>query len=1102
MGSSFSSSASTSSRRTPSFIINSIAASSPSSTSSQQNPSEPNNHEVFINFRGKDIRDGFLSFLFESLKEKGIDTFKDENLQKGTEITPALKQTIQESCISIVIFSKNYADSPWCLDELVVINECREKSGQIVLPVFYRVDPSDVQELRGPFARALARLLKDHSDSSHNLGGWCHALKTISNDLSAFVSNEIKNDQMLVQRIVNRVSEILSHMPSNASYHDKLVGIDSRVEEVISLLDVDVNNRNWRIGIWGMAGIGKTTLAGIVFSQIKVKFDAHCFVSNVKVQIRKETEIVLRDKIIRSLLGDEYLKIGSPLLVLDDWIMRRLQKKKVLIVFDDVDDSNDLDLLAGNSSLYRKGSTSTDRQVLRNVCHEEHIYQVKGLIYKEALQLFSLHAFHQNEPKEGYVLLSKEVIRYTQGNPLALKVLGSSLYGKEKEYWESQLLKLKSIPNKRIQDVLKISYDGLDSNEQSIFLDIACLFLWVEKPGIEKIMESFGFFARCGISSLIDKSLLTDDKYNGRIEMHNLLRQMGKEIVNEECKQPGGRSRLWNPEDISHVFKTNTGTDKIECISLEISNARAFEISSKAFVKMPNLRFLRIYGFELILPDGPDFLPEELRFLCWNSYPLKSLPLKFCPNNLVELHLPDSQLKQLWDGDNKLLKNLKVMHLSGSLSLLRISDPFQAPNLEVLCLSSCSSLIDIPSSLKYSTKLAQLDLEYCDSIRSLPSFLQLENLEMLDLNGCRKLEECPELPCNLRDLNLSKTEIKQLPSSIGNCSQLVELSLSECTELENLPNCIGQLQSLKKLDATGSGINFKGCKGLTVWLLLSGLNSLQKLYLGNGGISEIPESIGSLVSLKELDLEGNDFESIPASIKQLSHLETLRLDARKRLRYLPELPGTRSFSASNCTSLEFVSFSSFPKAETYDRCIELNFDNCIKLGDNVRLQIREALFSAQQGLILERPDRMLGFYFAVVINFQDFDCFAYHTSGIGNFEDKSGKMYEYDFDFHFDFHFQSPIRELDSKHFLLGYKSFDHERNFTRVSLRVNHFSVNYSLETEDSSVRVINCGIHPIYREEYRKAERRNERRKEPDKDIVEAANTELWEKNSRQRL
>ncbi|XP_037493763.1 disease resistance protein RPS6 [Jatropha curcas] len=353
--------------------------------------------------------------------------------------------------------------------------------------------------------------------------------------------------------------------------------------------------------------------------------------------------------------------------------------------------------------------------------------RVEGRLYliEEARPTpLELQRFHRNMKAERRILEhpSRYEVHARKVN-LALKVLGSSLYGKEKEYWESQLLKLKSIPNKRIQDVLKISYDGLDRNEQSLFLDIACLFGegYPDGDELEKIIECFGFLAKCGIWSLDDKSLIT---ISGRqVKMHNLLKQMGKEIVNKECKQPGGRSRLWNPEDISHVFKTNTGTDKIECISFRMSSDGAIEINSKNFMKMPNLRFLRITRSKWILPDDLDFFPEELRYLCWYGYPLKSLPLKFCPNNLVQLLLPESQLKQLWDGDNKPFKSLKVMDLNRSLSLLRLSDPFQAPCLEVLCLGSCRSFIEIPSSLNYSTKLTRLDLKYCVSIRSLPSFL-------------------------------------------------------------------------------------------------------------------------------------------------------------------------------------------------------------------------------------------------------------------------------------------------------------------------------------------------------------------------------------------
>ncbi|KDP38828.1 hypothetical protein JCGZ_04985 [Jatropha curcas] len=972
---------------------------------------------------------------------------------------------------------------------------------------------------------------------------------------------------MLVQRIVNRVSEILSHMPSNAGYHDKLVGIDWRAEKVKLLLDTDVDDRNWTIGIWGMAGIGKTTHAGIVFTEIKAKFDAHFFVSNVKEQIRKETRIVLRDKMISSLLGDENLKIGTPLLVLDDWIMRRLQRKRVLIVFDDVDDSNDLDLLAGNCSLCRKGSriiiTSTDRQVLQNVCHEEHICRVKGLSNQEDLQLFSLHAFHQNEPKEGYIELSQQVISYAQGNPLALKVLGSNLYGKETEYWESQLLKLKSIPNKRIQDILKVSYERLDRDEQRIFLDIACLFERSHISEVEKLLESFGFFARSGMRSLVDKSLI--EILHFTVFMHNLLQQMGKEIVNEESKEPGGRSRLWNPKDISHVFKTNSGTEKIECISLVMSKVES--ISSTAFRRMANLRFLYMYDHysseRNILPHGLDFLPEQLRYLYWHFYPLESLPLKFCPNNLVELHLPNSQLKQLWDGDNKPLGNLKVVDLNGSKSLIRISDSFEAPNLEELYLEGCESLVEIPSSLKYSRNLAWVELKGCVSICSLPTCIQLENLESLNLEGCLKLEECPEIPCNIRYLYFCGTAIK--PSSIGNCFQLVELYLSDCKELENLPSCIGQLKSLKhlilircsklsclpqsicqlksleaidvtdclkleelpknfgdlkslrRLKAKRSGIKAlppsinqlsklqylccKRCEGLTKLPPLSGLNCLWQLYLNKCGLSEIPESIGSLLSLEELHLIGNSFETIPASIKQLSELKVLDLSDCKKLRNLPELPWLMSLVASNCTSLEFISYPFLSlKDQDEEAFVEyiyvkhgeyLDFRNCIKLGKDVCLKIMETALSGclnkkkfrlyipwvevlprmrywtsecHLSFKLERED-ILGFCFCAVIDPQLLNSHRSLITCLAKLEYKSGMIY----DFHFP-EIKLMSKKLDSKHVFLLYETLNCE-HFTQASFQfaIEDYDYNTKKYVKVLSKGMIQCGVHPISWKQYR---------------------------------
>ncbi|MCH87813.1 TMV resistance protein N-like [Trifolium medium] len=118
------------------------------------------NHDVFLSFRGEDTRASFTSHLSASLQNAGITVFKDDqSLQRGDLISISLMNAIDNSKISIIVFSKNYADSQWCLQELVQVMNCQRTVGQIVLPVFYDVDPSEVRRQTGVFGKAFHNLL-------------------------------------------------------------------------------------------------------------------------------------------------------------------------------------------------------------------------------------------------------------------------------------------------------------------------------------------------------------------------------------------------------------------------------------------------------------------------------------------------------------------------------------------------------------------------------------------------------------------------------------------------------------------------------------------------------------------------------------------------------------------------------------------------------------------------------------------------------------------------------------------------------------------------------------------------------------------------------
>ncbi|XP_014492775.1 disease resistance protein RLM3-like [Vigna radiata var. radiata] len=108
-------------------------------------------YDVFVSFRGKEIRDGFLSHLTEAFDMKKINCFLDDKLEKGAEIWPSLVTAIERSAISLIIFSPDYASSNWCLEEVLKIVECKEKYERIVIPVFYKVAPTDVRHQSGSY---------------------------------------------------------------------------------------------------------------------------------------------------------------------------------------------------------------------------------------------------------------------------------------------------------------------------------------------------------------------------------------------------------------------------------------------------------------------------------------------------------------------------------------------------------------------------------------------------------------------------------------------------------------------------------------------------------------------------------------------------------------------------------------------------------------------------------------------------------------------------------------------------------------------------------------------------------------------------------------
>ncbi|XP_050218092.1 disease resistance-like protein DSC1 isoform X2 [Mercurialis annua] len=866
---------------------------------------------------------------------------------------------------------------------------------RMILPVFFHVDPTDIEQQTGSFGDAFWKLKELHNKSMNT---WRNALKEAA-CISGRDSTHHRPDSKLVEVVVKDVKDILNKLYQMSPVETSgFVGVESSIQEIESLLFNGKEGVQF-VGIWGMGGIGKSIRAEVLYHRSYSKFDGCCFLANVRENLDRHGPISLLEKLISRILKNETVHIES-YNVLPESIKLRLRNRKVLIVLDDVNDVTQLDCLVGNGDWFASGSriiiTSRDHQVLNSKVDE--IYKVEGLCYYDALQLFSLNAFNQKHPFLDYMELSERAVNYAKGVPLALKVLGSHLRKRSLDEWEASLDKLTQTPDSNIQKVLKISYDELEKRQKDIFLDIACFFKGYKKNRIENILSSSDHNARWGIIRLVDKCLVSivDDQ----VEMHDLIQEMGWEIAEES------HIRLWKTKDTCRLLAANTGKETIEGMFLNMH-----EVGSKVYLKadafsgMDNLRILKFFmsssgnlktedaGIFLELSWSNYFqhflsknrnsfhcLPNKLSLLHWEKYPCSALPYNFGVENLVELDLSKSQLEQLWDGD-KCPRKLRRLCLTNCVNLKNLPNLSSALDMEMIDLRVCKSLLEIPSYIQYYVNLNSLDLSQCNELRSIPSLVGLKSLKYLDLCGCYCLKILPLIPRGIEVLKIDECgledfeEMKEWFASLKSLPNLRLLSMSNCKNLVTLPS-LAHLKSLKFLDLSRcsnlktlpeipQGIEFlhlndSGLEELSSSLLVEPHN-LEDLYVsscenltdfpdsqiqifnGCSTLGELPVLIYGLFSLRELYLDGTALVEIPSCFISLPSLRKLSLNNCMRLQALPELPEQlRQLQAVNCQSLGFAKSPSIqaPEKSSFelnyadwfeDTAFKFNYCNCVNL---------------------------------------------------------------------------------------------------------------------------------------------------------------------------
>ncbi|KAH7430950.1 hypothetical protein KP509_08G021600 [Ceratopteris richardii] len=719
----------------------------------------------------------------------------------------------------------------------------------------------------------------------------------------------------VVQTLNDRSEEIMGAI-------DFPVGLAQRSSHIErSIVDCMLGSENsvQCFGLLGMGGIGKTTLAMSIFNKIHSQFERSFFSLNTRAELQGKGTLGLID--VQKKMIAKLLNIRSDDVKIDNEehgkmvLSSKVKHINALIVLDDVDDGRHLEAFCEplQSSLGPKSVIiiTTRHHNIVESAKSRMIFNIERLDEEMSKSLFYWHAFMKPKPPADLEKVSQSVVEACQGLPLSLKIIGSHLYGNsDREYW-AESLKLLEKGKKGIFDVLRISFDGLDSDEKEAFLDICCFLIDKDVELTCMFLNGCYGVGKTHLNTLKNKCLITtyidgDDGRRSRIGMHDQLRDMGRHIIREER-----RDRAWDEETTNEILQERNAWSSLR--GLSVWSHIPLPEDASDWTSLPLLRILVVKADWRDAERGrlcPQHIFRNvrcggLRWLRWAGAPFEELPQGLCSTNIRVLELPDSNISEVPTAS---LPNLEHLDLSRCYKLKRL-DMTSLSSLRVLVLDYCTSLATL-SSLPTTLEILRLIM----GVESVED-ASLPNLRGLTIIRCPKLKRLALHATSLEELNLRECEGLQDLDSKG-LSSLRVLVLDRCTSLATLSSLPTTLEILS-LDM--------------YWRWTGSLESVEDASLPN--LREL--TITRCPKLKRLALHATSLEKLNLGVceglqdldsKGLSSLRVLVLDCCTSLATLSSLPTTlKILSFKMGCSLESVEDASLPNLR------ELTITRCPKL---------------------------------------------------------------------------------------------------------------------------------------------------------------------------